>query len=398
MSGVSADHAAPEVEGDDSVRQGVLVVDDQINNLKVLGTILRGESYEIYAARNGAEALQTARLALPDLILLDIMMPDMDGYEVCRQLKADPLTAEIPVIFLTARVESEDLVEGFEAGAVDYIRKPFQQPELLARVRLHLELKHSRDHIRRIGNERKELIHILCHDLRAPFSSMDSILNIMQSDAEYFEERRDFFTRAAVTTVENGLKVIDLVRKMHDLEERLSVHSLDLEATPLRSTCETALIVIRDRLLKKKIEVELDLDENLQVRVEPVSFTNSVLVNLLGNAVKFSPPNSKVLVSATRSASANADHEHKHEAEKLIVLSIVDQGIGMPPEILEHLFEPGKNTTRPGTDEEAGTGFGMPLVRRFVQAYGGSIEVSSRDQELHPKDSGTEVRLRLQAD
>ncbi|MEQ9365442.1 MAG: hybrid sensor histidine kinase/response regulator [Leptospirales bacterium] len=388
MSGGPADHAAPEVETDHNIRPGVLIVDDQVNNLKVLGTILRDEDYEIYAARDGAEALQTASLARPDLILLDIMMPELDGYEVCRRLKADPLTAEIPVIFLTARGESEDLVAGFDAGAVDYIRKPFQQAELLARVRLHLELKRNRDEIRRIGNERKELIHILCHDLRAPFSSMDSILNIMQNDRGYFEERRDFFTKAAVTTVANGLKVIDLVRSMHDLEERLSVHSLKLEATPLRAAVETALIILRDRCLAKNIQIEMKLPERLQVRVEPVSFTNSVLVNLLGNAIKFSPSASTVRITADQATDRSSS----------VTLGIIDSGIGMPPEILEHLFEPGKNTTRPGTDDESGTGFGMPLVRRFVQAYGGSIEVSSRDRDLHPGQSGTEVFLRLQSE
>lgn len=390
MSGANADYLRPESGTGKLARPGVLIVDDQANNLKVLGTILRGEDFEIYAARNGTEALETASLANPDLILLDIMMPDLDGYEVCRRLKQDPVTAEIPVIFLTARVESDDLVQGFEAGAVDYIRKPFQQAELLARVRLHLELKHSRDEIRRTGNERKELIHILCHDLRAPFSAMDSILNIMQTDGDYFDKRRDFFTTAAVTTVDNGLKIIDLVRTMHDLEERLSVQSLELEAVPLRTTIETALIILRDRHIQKQIEFEIDVDESLQVQAEPVSLTNSVLVNLLGNAIKFSPIGSTVRIAATPETAPEAGASH-------VRIQLTDPGIGMPAEILEHLFEPGKNTTRPGTENESGTGFGMPLVRRFIQAYGGSIEVVSRDIQNNPDEPGTEIRLRLKS-
>lgn len=385
MSGETsrAPHRAPS---------GVLIVDDQPNNLKVLGTILRGEAYEIYVARNGQEALDIAARVRPDLILLDIMMPDLDGYEVCRRLKKDPATAEIPVIFLTARVESEDLVEGFEAGAVDYVRKPFQQAELLARVRLHLELKFSRDEIRRTGNERKELIHILCHDLRAPFSAMDSILNIMQTDRAHFEERRDFYTRAAVATVGNGIQIIDLVRTMLHLEERLSVHSLELQSVNVRETIETALTLLRNRTIQKRIEMRIDVDESLRVLAEPASLTNSVLVNLLGNAIKFSPAGSQVRIAATPLPADSAT-----ATGPFVQIELIDSGIGMPNEILDHLFEPGKNTTRPGTENESGTGFGMPLVRRFIHAYGGTIEVSSRDLATHPENSGTEIRLRLAA-
>lgn len=380
----------------------MLIVDDQVNNLKVLGTILSGEDFEIFAARHGAEALETARLARPDLILLDVMMPELDGYEVCRRLKADPLTADIPVIFLTARSESEDLVEGFDAGAVDYVRKPFQQAELLARVRLHLELKHSRDEIQRIGNERKELIHILSHDLRAPFTSIDSLLNIVRDDREFFEERRDYFLDAARTAVENGLQIIDLVRTMHHLEERLSVHALDLEAADLNAMIADALILLRDRCLKKNIEIHSEVAEGLTVLVEAVSFTNSVLVNLLGNAIKFSPAGSIVRLSASavaknRAGVATQAPTGDSDDPGQVQLVVSDSGIGIPPGLLENLFEPGQNTTRPGTENESGTGFGMPLVRRFLHAYGGDIEVLSRDQERYPDDSGTEVRLTLRS-
>ena len=138
---------------------------------------------------------------------------------------------------------------------------------------------------------------------------------------------------------------------------------------------------------EKGVALQTELPASLpSIRVDAERMTQ-VMINLLGNAVKFSPSASTVRITATQAV----DHESPVE------LSIIDSGIGMPPDILEHLFEPGKNTTRPGTDDESGTGFGMPLVRRFVQAYGGSIEVLSRDRDLHPGESGTEVRLQLPA-
>ena len=117
------------------------------------------------------------RRGLPDLILLDLMMPEMDGLEVCRRLKADPPTQQIPIIFLTASNEMEHLVKGFEAGAVDYVTKPFNAPELLARVRTHLELKHARERLREMNDEKNEFMGIAAHDLRNPLGEIKGFSN-----------------------------------------------------------------------------------------------------------------------------------------------------------------------------------------------------------------------------
>ncbi len=135
----------------------VLIVDDVAKNLQVLGTILSKEEYRIAAANNGEQAIAVANDTLPDLILLDVLMPDLNGYETCTKLKSIPKTKEIPVIFLTAKIESEDMIKGFKAGAVDYITKPFNSFELLARVKTHVELKISKD----LLNEQNELLQKL---------------------------------------------------------------------------------------------------------------------------------------------------------------------------------------------------------------------------------------------
>lgn len=131
-------------------QQLILLVDDTPQNLSVLANVLKNENCRIAAATSGAQALESALKYQPDLILLDVMMPEMDGYEVCTKLKANPQTMAIPVIFLTARIETDDIVRGFETGAMDYISKPFNSAELLARVRTHLRLKKAQDNEKKL--------------------------------------------------------------------------------------------------------------------------------------------------------------------------------------------------------------------------------------------------------
>ncbi|MBS3769456.1 MAG: response regulator, partial [Bacteroidales bacterium] len=135
----------------------ILLIDDSVQNLKLLGNMLREKDYQIALARDGKEGLQLAKKIYPDLILLDIMMPDLDGYEVCKQLKEDEQTKDIPVIFLTAKTSNEDLVKGFQLGGVDYITKPFNREELFMRIKTHLDLKKAHDKISSQAETLREL-------------------------------------------------------------------------------------------------------------------------------------------------------------------------------------------------------------------------------------------------
>src|SRR5438132_1414864 len=146
--------------------------------------MLRNEGYDVMPAGNGPQALERVRVRMPDLILLDMMMPEMDGLEVCRRLKTDPVAQRIPIIFLTASNEMEHLVKGFEAGAVDYVTKPFNGPELLARVRTHLELKLARERLRQMNDEKNEFMGIAAHDLRGPLSAIKGYAEMVVEDAE----------------------------------------------------------------------------------------------------------------------------------------------------------------------------------------------------------------------
>ncbi len=354
-------------------KQRILIVDDTQGNIQILGTILLKEGYQVNVARNGVHALNLVEKVMPDLILLDIMMPEMDGFETCRHLKSSPQTKNIPVIFLTARTDTEDIVKGFEVGAVDYISKPFNATELLVRVQTHLDLKFSKDLIETVSNERRELLHVLCHDLANTFHSIICLLALMKN-YEKFEELKSYLLSSA----NNGVEIIRLVRDMRALEE----HKLRLEDISFSEALGQSCSLLKDRFAAKEIQVDVFAEESLKIRAEKTSFVNSVLNNILTNAVKFSHRKSKITVTA------HADGEYAR-------VSIQDAGIGMSQKMLKNIFDISKAISRPGTEGETGTGFGMPLIRKFMTAYGGSIEILSKAQDEHPENHGTEVILKL---
>ncbi|QTA88688.1 hybrid sensor histidine kinase/response regulator [Desulfonema magnum] len=348
----------------------ILIVDDVPKNLQIIGNILSSEGYLFTPATNGNQALKIIEKRHPDLILLDIMMPEMDGYEVCKILKNSPRTKDIPVIFLTARTETEDIVRGFESGGVDYITKPFNSTELLARIKTHLE-------ILSISNERKELLHVLCHDLANPFASIVSALEIIK-DYDTFKRLKKYLSTAAG----NGLKVIDLVRKIRALEDKKI--NLELEPVNLKKAIDESLLMLEQKFAEKHIEIIKNIDPALIVCTEKISLLNSVINNLFTNAIKFSFPDSKIIIGAS-------------QADDMVTISIRDFGVGMSQELQKDIFDMKKTTSRIGTGGEVGTGFGMPLVKKFVHTYGGKIEIFSKEEKDDPQDHGTEIRLTLKA-
>ncbi|MCP4349691.1 MAG: hybrid sensor histidine kinase/response regulator [Desulfobacterales bacterium] len=356
----------------------VLIVDDSIKNIQVLGTILRQGNYIIHVAQDGAQALKKVENVDIDLILLDVMMPVMDGFETCKKLKESPDFRDIPVIFLTARTEADDIVKGFELGAVDYVTKPFKSVELLARVATHLELKHSRETIIEKSSLLKQLVHVLCHDLSNPFGTARALLKLIIDNRSRF----DALMPDILISVENGLSVIDLVREMRALEE--GKIDLLLDDYELNYMIEMSQTILERKISEKNITIKVNVDENLKVLVDQPSFVNSVLNNILTNAVKFSFPGSEIQVNAVREGD-------------FVTISVRDYGIGMPEKLKNDLFELDVSTSRTGTAGETGTGFGMPLMKNFVDAYGGSIEIFSKKKTEDSEDHGTEIKLILKA-
>ena len=358
-------------------KQTILIVDDSPENIDVVVGAL-SKQYEVKAALNGKMALELAFETPPDLILLDIMMPEMDGYEVCKQLHASMNTAEIPIIFLTAKTDVSDVVKGLKYGAVDYLTKPFNIEELSARVDTHIALKCSKEAVVNLSNQQKELVHILCHDLVAPMGAVKNILQFSKrKNADFLFQKVDVLLDA----LDMGLEIVDSVRQMRALEEGKTV--LELQKFNLKTMVQFSINMLQMKFSEKNIEPVIEIDPDISVLVDNTSFISSVLNNILTNAIKFSFTDSKIDIKAYSIHNNNVE------------VIVTDYGMGMPDIILNQLFEMSKTTSRLGTSGEVGTGFGMPLMKKFVSLYGGKIEVTSKEKSENETEHGTQSKLIL---
>lgn len=349
----------------------VLLVDDQPRNLQLLGNALFKNGYDVALASSGAEALESIRESPPDLVLLDVMMPGMDGFEVCRRLKESEVAPDLEVIFVTAKSQKEDLLEGFEAGGVDYITKPIQLPEVLARVRSQVSLKFARDDLRAANAELSHVIEtqqrflsILAHDVRAPLAGLDNLLadcvenapNLTREDlVEMAHACRDSSSRL-VNFFEDALVWARTeVGGSGETPEPLSVSD----------AVESTRSLLRSLLEKKGIRLESEIPPGAAVETLPNAFS-TVLRNLVSNAIKFSRPGSRVWLRAT-------------EEEGRWRLSVEDEGVGMSEERVRSLFDPARRQSTLGTGKEKGAGVGLILCRSLVERMGGELSVESEE-------------------
>jgi two-component system sensor histidine kinase/response regulator len=339
-------------------RTRILVVDDITKNLQVVGTMLRNAGYEIMPTTSGAQALERVRVQPPDLILLDLMMPDMDGIEVCRRLKADPVTAQIPVIFLTASNEMEHLVKGFEVGAVDYVTKPFNPPELLARVRTHIELKLARQRLREMNDEKNEFMGVAAHDLRSPLNAVKGYAELMLDEPEMEpKERAELLGR-----------IHDASRRMAEMVQNLLDHNriergeMKLNLTPIDLCALLSAVVEAQRpqaTLKSQTIHLQDTGAAIQAMADR-DVVIQVLENLVSNAVKYSPPGKNIFARAREEARA-------------VRLEIQDQGPGLSSEDRRRLFGKYARLSARPTGGESSTGLGLSIVKKMVEAMNGKV-------------------------
>jgi CheY-like chemotaxis protein len=351
----------------------LLLVDDTPANIDLLVAMLGGD-YELKVANRGARALQLCAAGGVDLVLLDVMMPEMDGFEVCRRLRADAATRDVPVIFLTARTDVEATVRGFEVGGDDYVAKPFRPEELGARVRTQLALRAQRRELDARNAELKSLLHIVGHDVANQFTVVQMMLDLTRQFPDRpFTEILPHVTAA----VRNGIGLTRVVRELRVSEDK----PLTLESVAVGPAVAEAVLLAEPRAAEKAVTISQQMPDVL-VRAERASFVVSVLGNLLSNAIKFTPAGGQVSVMG----AVEGD---------LVHVTVRDTGIGMDPETVATVFDVVKSASRRGTDGERGTGFGMTLMQRFVVRYGGSVEIVSRPLSEHPDDHGTDVRVIL---
>ena len=339
----------------------VLVVDDLPDNSFLIQAILIDEGYEIQVEDNGQAALKSIRDNPPDLLILDVMMPQMDGYEVTRTIRQNPDLPIFPILLITAH-DTPSAVKGLDVGADDFIRKPVEVAELLARVRSLLRLKHTMDERDRIASQREDFVSRLTHDLRTPLVASDRMLELILDG--HFGEFSDSLKEVLATMASSNENLLELVNNL------LQVYRFESGLYPLNFIQVDLAAIIND--VVKQLQPLCDkkgLTLSVETDASPILLEGDrlelrrIITNLLGNAIKFTKAG-HVNIS-TRSCSV--------QQNPATIIRIQDTGIGIAKEQQGQLFE----RFQPGSHQASGSGLGLHVTKYIVEAHHGKIEVQS---------------------
>ncbi|HID99935.1 MAG TPA: hybrid sensor histidine kinase/response regulator [Thiotrichaceae bacterium] len=400
----------------------LLVIDDQPDNIKLLLKLLSDSGFKVLVASDGQDGIETAEFTLPDLILLDVIMPEMDGFEACHALKTNEKTKNIPIIFMTARTDTVDKIKGFELGAADYIIKPFQHEEVLARVNTHLKL--HKMHLRLVEQKQQlslqkqqlvqqneqlqaeinnrqqteislqverdalaertaeltqanaKLAHAaqlkdqflanMSHELRTPLTA---ILGISEAFQDQFygpiNDKQQKFIRTLEKSARHLLALINDILDLSKIEAEK--FTLSIGTVSVNTVCQASLAMIKEAANKKRLRISTTFDYAVDTIQADERRLTQIIVNLLSNAVKFTPEAGSIqLVS-------NSDIE-----QSMISFSVQDTGIGITENDLKRLFQPFVQLEGSFKRTQQGTGLGLYLVYRLTEMHGGSVSVESQ--------------------
>lgn len=338
----------------------ILVVDDQTTNIQTVGTLLASMGYDIMTATSAAQAVQRIGVRKPDLILLDMMMPGENGLELCRRLQGNPQWAEIPVIFLSAAGEVNLITSALEAGAVDYVTKPFHRAELLSRVRTHLALKASRDQLRRVAEDKEQLLGLIAHDFK-------NHLAAMQLHSAYLNRHTANLPQDAVRCVDTisreAGRMAECVKELL-ANEAASQQKLVLEEVDIASLANSLAASFLPLAEAKEQTLSVSIPAQPLMAFTDAGAVRRVIGNLLSNAVKFTPLGGTVTFTV---AEKNGGME----------MVVSDSGPGFSEEDKLHAFTRyGRLSARP-TGGETSTGLGLSIVKKLTELMGGRINLES---------------------
>jgi len=364
------------IENIDYQKFDVLIVDDIPDNIQLLAGFLDRNSIETSYAHSGSQALSSIELKKPDLVLLDIMMPDLSGFEVCKKLKMNKQTADIPVIFLTAKTDKDDIIEGLKLGAVDFITKPFNFEELISRIKTQLQLKHTKDLIIKkseliekqneelyeLNKTKDKLFSIIAHDLRNPFQVLIGLTQAIMDNFEFFDKPTllEMLRQLYETSNQNYELLKNLLEWSYSQQDRIVFNP---QTFVLDIFLKEKIALLQSSASKKNIRLVYQLASGIELTTDKdMLFT--ILRNFLSNAIKFSKAGQAVLIKAVKEAGN-------------VVISVIDNGLGISPEGLEDIFRITKQNKSLGTEKEEGTGLGLVLCKEFSERMKAKIKIES---------------------
>ena len=367
----------------------ILMVDDNPKNLQLLGSTLRNDGYQLEFATSGPTALAWVDKKQFDLILLDIMMPDMSGFEVCAQLRKNKKMDDVPVIFLTAKTEKESIVQGFKLGAQDYVTKPFDTSELLARVRTHLELRYNKEQLKninliledkvkertnelRIANEhlqkanedlilldnaKSDFLHIISHEIRTPLNGIKGSLEIIK-EYSLTESVQKLFNilDLSVSRLENfsitALKITQL---------KMGNYKMDVQSLPFGLLINTILTKASQKLVQKSLQIVKSIHNDNDVIMGDFELLTTCLTAIIDNAIKYSNSHGTITVSSKASGQN-------------YLIEVADEGSGFSQKALNNLFK----LFSPGEKHiNENEGIELALAKLIMEAHLGDIEANN---------------------
>ncbi len=345
----------------------IMVVDDTPANLQLLEGLLRERGYHVRALPHGRLALAAAEAQPPDLILLDINMPDMNGYEVCERLKAHPQLKDIPVLFISALNETLDKVKAFTLGGLDYITKPFQFEEVEARVRTHLELRQQQRQLResyrrlqQLERLRDGLVHMVAHDMHSPLLAVRGYLDLLKlkASSQLGATELQYLERAR----QGATQLTEMVTTMLDVS-RLEAGQMPLDRSAVDLAAAARAVVASLASLAEGRRVSIDSPTGPVMADGDPEILRRVIANLVANAFKFTPEDGEVRIAV-------------EQKEGLARLAVSDTGCGIPPEYHAKIFEKFAQVDQPQC--RYSTGLGLTFCKLAVEAHGGQVGVQSQ--------------------
>jgi two-component system sensor histidine kinase/response regulator len=338
----------------------LLIADDQPQNIRVLYELLTAEGYRVLVARDGAATLQRVRYGEPELVLLDVLMPELDGFEVCRRLKASPEHRHLPILFMTALAETESKVEGLSLGASDYITKPFQVDEVLARVRTHLQISRLQRDLERRNTELKAFSHTVAHDLKNPLSVITGSAELALGSLARQGSPDPRLSRSLERILRSGLQMAETIDALLLLAQVTHRAEVTLQVLPTGALLEELLSGALSEAVTR-LEATITLPDAWPDAIGHAAWVRQVWLNYLDNALKYGgrPPR---LVLGCQVTGCQ------------VRFWVQDNGGGLTDEEQAQLFRPFSRLDRGRTP---GHGLGLTIVRQIIEKLGGQAGVDS---------------------